>query len=570
MDLFKNQGFDYCTKSGLTVSLDDMVPLKGREDLYKQTQAKVDELDEAYDQGFLTDTERHQAVVDTWNFLTTKKGPMRKLLKDRRAQSPRNPRFRMMESGARGSTNNYRQLIGRKGLPQKANGDAIEVPITSCFSEGFSVSEYFSSTHGTRKNGSDTALKTADSGYLTRRLVDVAHSVVIREEDCHCDHGRIVEEIKSEDGTLIASFYDRLVGRFPRHDVINPETGELIASKDECMDEETAKKIVNAGFKSLEIRSVLTCEAKEGICVKCYGRNLATGKLATIGDTVGIMAAQSIGEPGTQLTLKNFHNGGIAGQQDITTGLPTKDLALITNIAGVVTKVEAVGSRSQFTVKNDLEEQTYLSYPGATKIVAEGDKVVAGQPLTKGYIDTKDLLACADLATVRKYIISEVKKVYKKDGGSDISDKHLEIIVRQRTNRLSIINPGDCKGLLPGQKVTDVDFTNANEAVLAHAGNPAVGHPIILGITKAALEAESFLSAASFQQTTAVLTDAAIKGKVDYLRGLKENVMIGKLIPAGTGITPLIPVDEDGNDLPEEAPHIDDEESYPLNQDHKE
>ena len=581
MDLFKNQGFDYCTKSGLTVSLDDMVPLKGRDELYKQTQAKVDELEEAYDEGFLTETERHQAVVDTWNFLTTKKGPMRKLLKDRRAESPRNPRFRMMESGARGSTNNYRQLIGRKGLPQKANGDAIEVPITSCFSEGFSVSEYFSSTHGTRKNGSDTALKTADSGYLTRRLVDVAHSVVIREEDCHCDHGRVVEEIKSEDGTLIASFYDRLVGRFPRHDVVDPKTGEIIASKDECMDEEIAKKIVNAGYKSLEIRSVLTCEAKEGICVKCYGRNLATGKLATIGDTVGIMAAQSIGEPGTQLTLKNFHNGGIAGQQDITTGLPrvqdllearhpkTKDLALITNIAGVVTKVEAVGSRSQFTVSNDLEEQTYLSYPGATKIVAEGDKVKAGQPLTKGYIDTKDLLACADLATVRKYIISEVKKVYKKDGGSDISDKHLEIIVRQRTNRLSIINPGDCKGLLPGQKVTDVDFTKANEGVLAHAGNPAVGHPIILGITKAALEAESFLSAASFQQTTAVLTDAAIKGKVDYLRGLKENVMIGKLIPAGTGIEPLIPVDEDGNDIPEQAPHIDDEESYPLNQDNK-
>ena len=486
-----------------------------------------------------------------------------------------------MESGARGSTNNYRQLIGRKGLPQKANGDAIEVPITSCFSEGFSVSEYFSSTHGTRKNGSDTALKTADSGYLTRRLVDVAHSVVIREEDCHCDHGRVVEEIKSEDGTLIASFYDRLVGRFPRHDVVNKETGEVIASKDDCIDEERAKKIIAAGYTSLEIRSVLTCEAKDGICVKCYGRNLATGKLATIGDTVGIMAAQSIGEPGTQLTLKNFHNGGIAGQQDITTGLPrvqdllearhpkTKDLALITNISGVVTKVEAVGSRSQFTVKNDLEEQTYLSYPGATKIVAEGDKVKAGQPLTKGYIDTKDLLACSDLSTVRKYIISEVKKVYKKDGGSDISDKHLEIIVRQRTNRLSIVNPGNCLGLLPGQKITDVDFTKANANVLAHGGKPAVAHPIILGITKAALEADSFLSAASFQQTTAVLTDAAIKGKVDYLHGLKENVMIGKLIPAGTGIKPLIPLDEDGNDIPEEAPHVDDEESYPLNQDNK-
>ena len=556
LDAFKNQGFDYCTKSGLTVSLDDMEPLEGRDQVFKEGDDRVNKIEELYELGFYSDEERHNAVVNTWSDI--KKNEMGKLLSDRMASSPRNPMFMMMQSGARGSTDNYMQLIGMKGCPQKANGDGIEIPIKSCFADGFSVSEYFSSTHGTRKNGSDTALKTADSGYLTRRLVDVSHNVVVREEDCHCDHGLVITELV--DGSeLIASLKDRLVGRFPMNDVIDEKTGEVLASKDECMSEETADRIVKAGIKAVEIRSVLTCESEDGICVKCYGRNLATGKLVRVGDTVGIMAAQSIGEPGTQLTLKNFHNGGVAGQQDITTGLPrvqellevrhpkTKGLSIITHIAGVVKDIQLSGTRIEFTIANDLEEETYISYQGATSCVNKGDVVKAGDPLTKGHIDPKELLECSDLNTVRNYIIKEVKSVYRSNAGVDISDKHLEIIVRQMTNKIMIINAGDTR-FLPGQKVTDVQFTKENESYILHQQKPAVGRPIILGITKAALETDSFLSAASFQQTTSVLTDAAIKGKEDFLKGLKENVMIGKLIPAGTGIEPLLPDYDDGEE----------------------
>lgn len=561
LDLFKNQGFDYCTKSGLTVSLDDMEPLEGREELFKKGDEDVAQIQKNFELGFFTDEERHNAVVNYWSDL--KNNMTKTLLKDRMASAPRNPMFMMMDSGARGSTDNYMQLIGMKGCPQKANGEGIEIPIKSCFADGFSVSEYFSSTHGTRKNGSDTALKTADSGYLTRRLVDVSHNVIIREEDCHCDHGLIVSEI-TEGTAVIASLYERLIGRFPMHEVIHPETGEILATPDNCMTEEVADRIVKAGIKEVEIRSVLTCESQDGICIKCYGRNLATGKLAEIGDTVGIMAAQSIGEPGTQLTLKNFHTGGVAGQQDITTGLPRvqellevrkpkpKDLAIISHINGEVVEMNQVGTRFNFVVKNDLEEDSYQTFQGAVPAVKKGDIVKAGDPLTKGHIDPKDLLDCSDLTTVRNYIIKEVKSVYKFNAGIEIADKHLEIILRQMSNKIYIVNAGDEKNLLPGQKVTDVQFTKANESCLLHNENPAVGKPIILGITKSALETDSFLSAASFQNTTAVLTDAAIKGKEDYLRGLKENVMIGKLIPAGTGLKPLVTIynnDSDDEDI---------------------
>ncbi len=554
LDLFKNQGFDYCTKSGLTVSLDDMEPLEGREKLFEEGDLKVAEIQEQYELGFFTDRERHDAIVNYWSELKSKK--MGKLLSERMASAPRNPMFMMMESGARGSTDNYMQLIGMKGCPQKANGEGIEIPIKSCFADGFSVSEYFSSTHGTRKNGSDTALKTADSGYLTRRLVDVSHNVVIREEDCGSDHGLIVTELRGANNSVIASLKDRLVGRFPMHDVLDPVTGEVLASAEECMDEAVAAKIVAAGIEKVEIRSVLTCESKNGICVKCYGCNLATGKLAEIGDTVGIMAAQSIGEPGTQLTLKNFHNGGVAGQQDITTGLPrvqellevrnpkTKNLSIISHINGKVVNKEQNGSRFTFTVKNDMEKEVYTTYNGAVPCVNQGDYVKAGDPLTKGHINTIELLECSDLTTVRNYIIKEVKGVYKDNAGIDISDKHLEIIVRQMTNKLKIINSGDTK-FLPGQNVTDVQFTKENESYILHQEKPAVGRPIILGITKAALDNESFLSAASFQQPITVLTDASIKGKEDFLKGLKENVMIGKLIPAGTGLKPLLTEEDD-------------------------
>ena len=564
MDLFKNQGFDYCTKSGLTVSLDDMKPLDGRDQLYKEGYEAVKQVQEEYELGFCTDSERHKAIISIWsNVKENKKDDkavtMKKLLKQRMASAPRNPLFMMMESGARGSEDNYMQLIGMKGNMLKANGEEIETPVTNCYVDGLSVSEYFSSTHGTRKNGSDTALKTADSGYLTRRLVDVSHNVIVREEDCGCDHGLLISELRDDNNSVIASLEDRLVGRYLMHDLIDNETGEVLVSADKCMDEEDAKKVVDCGYKEVEIRSVLTCESKDGICVKCYGRNLATGKLAEIGDTVGIMAAQSIGEPGTQLTLKNFHTGGVAGQSDITQGLPrvqellevrhpkAKALATITHISGVVKEKKQFGLRTLFTIQNDLEEQQFTSYPGATPNVDLGQQVPAGYPLTKGTIDPKELLDCTDLTTVRNYLIKEVKYVYKSNAGIDISDKHLEIIVRQMTNKLLIINAGDTD-LLPGQKVDDVAFTDKNEKVLAHGGNPAVGRPIILGITKAALDTDSFLSAASFQQTTSVLTDAAIKGKIDYLKGLKENVMIGKLIPAGTGLRPILVNEEEEED----------------------
>ena len=559
LDLFKNQGFDYATKSGLTVSLADMEPLEGRDELFEESDKKVKKIEENYELGFFTPDERHNAIINVWD--KTKKGPLTDMLKARVASAPRNPMFMMMESGARGSNDNYMQLIGMKGCMVKANGEAIETPVKHCYALGLTVSEYFSSTHGTRKNGSDTALKTADSGYLTRRLVDVSHNVVIREEDCGCDHGIMVSDIVVNN-EKVATLEDRLVGRYPMHDIIHPETGEVIVSTDRCMNEADAKNVVDAGIKEVEIRSILTCESKVGVCVKCYGRNLATGKLGVIGDTVGIMAAQSNGEPGTQLTLKNFHTGGVAGQSDITQGLPrvqellevrtpkAKHLALISHIRGTVIEVKELGLRHIFTVQNELETQEFISYPNAVPVVKVGDVVKAGDPLTKGHINVKDLLDCTDLSTVRNYLIDEVKSVYKANAGIDISDKHLEIIVRQMTNKILIINAGDTD-LLPGQRVDDIVFTERNDKALRHGGNPAVGRPIVLGITKAALDTDSFLSAASFQQTTSVLTDASIKGKIDKLKGLKENVMIGKLIPAGTGIKPILPVEDDSEDIAE-------------------
>ncbi|MFA6862118.1 MAG: hypothetical protein WCR56_07105, partial [Bacilli bacterium] len=556
MDAFKNQGFDYCTKSGLTISLDDIKPLKGRDALYEKGREDIAEIQNNYELGFFTEDERHKAVIDYWNNL--KSVDIKKMLNERMKSASRNPMFMMMESGARGSADNYMQLIGMKGCMLDATGRSIEVPVTSCYADGLSVSEYFTSTHGTRKNGSDTALKTADSGYLTRRLVDVSHNVVIREDDCHCDHGIFVSELRDDGGELISNLYDRLIGRFSMHDVVNPTTGEVIVPENTYMDEKIAAKVVAAGIKSVEIRSILTCESTDGVCIHCYGRNLATGNLAEIGDTVGIMAAQSIGEPGTQLTLKNFHTGGVAGQKDITTGLPrvqellevrnpkAKDLSLITTIPGTVTAIDNKNSlRTTFTIANDLEEKQFQSSANAVPNVKVGDVVKAGQALTKGHINPKELLECTDLDTVRQYLLKEVKGVYSSQG-IPIADKHLEIIVRQMTEKILIINSGNTD-MLPGQKVSKNEFTDKNQKVLAHAGNPAVGRPVVMGITKAALDTDSFLSSASFQETTRVLTDAAIKGKVDYLRGLKENVMIGKLIPAGTGLKPIIPLSESDN-----------------------
>lgn len=436
------------------------------------------------------------------------------------------------------------------GLMRKPSGDVIEIPIKSCYREGLNVSEFFIATHGARKGGADTALKTADSGYLTRRLIDVSHSVIVTEEDCGCDHGfEVTEVIDTKENKVIVPLKDRLVGRFTCHSIVDPSTGEIIVPGNTLMDEVMADKVVAAGIKSVEIRSLFTCETKNGVCVHCYGRNLATGELVKVGDAVGIMAAQSIGEPGTQLTMRTFHTGGVASGDggDITQGLPRvqelleartpKGEALISEISGEVTSVENINGRTKIDVKGELEEKSYLTNYGATARVKVGDHVANGQKLTEGAIDPKQLLEVSDITAVENYILKEVQKVYQTQAGISISDKHLEVVVKQMLRKILVIDGGDTE-MLPGIKVDVIDFTDANEKALLAGKRPAIGVPRILGITKAALDTSSFLSSASFQETTKVLTDAAIKCKVDYLRGMKENVMIGKLIPAGTGIIP--------------------------------
>ena len=575
LDKMKNLGYDYSTISGITVALSDISastqdgtpsPLANKEELFADAEKDVQKYREQADDGELDEKERYNKVITRWkNVSDTVTDEVKKLI----AHEIRNPVFMMSASGARGKLTNFVQLIGLKGMMAKPDGSAIEIPITHSFREGLSVSEFFLATHGSRKTGADTALKTADSGYLTRRLIDVSHDVIIREEDCGADHGIVVRDIMerephpddAEKGVklkVLVKLEDRLVGRFTVHDVVNPKTGEVIVPANTMIEEDDASRIIAAGIREVEIRSLFTCETKDGVCVHCYGRNLATGELAQVGDAVGIMAAQSIGEPGTQLTLKNFHGGGVVGEDDITQGLPRvqevlearspKGEACITRIPGKVTKIVADDLDRKIysiTVTNDKvnvsdqegtfvpEEETFKTNAHANVIVVEGEEVKAGQKLTSGAIDPKKLLECTNVAETESYILSEVDKVYSGQG-IHISDKHLEVIARQMLKKMVIVESGDTD-LLPGQRVDQVDFTKANEKVLLEGKRPAVGRPIVLGITKSALDTNSFLSSASFQETTRVLTDAAVKGRTDYLHGLKENVMIGKLIPAGTG-----------------------------------
>jgi len=449
----------------------------------------------------------------------------------------------MSDSGARGSKSNFAQLMGMRGLMGSTSGEIIEIPVKSCFREGLNVAEFFTGTHGARKGGADTALKTADSGYLTRRLVDVSQDVIIREEDCHTDHGSIVEEIYDMQGKVIVSIADRLVGRFACHDIIDPKTGEVIVKGNTLIDENLAKKVSDAGVKQVEIRSLFGCQTRDGVCVHCYGKNLATGKVVEIGQAVGIMAAQSIGEPGTQLTLRTFHSGGVAGG-DITQGLPRvqelfearppKGESTISEISGVVDKIVEKNGIYDITIKNDLEEKTYTTNFGSRLGCKEGDVVVNGGKLTEGSINLKKLLEVSDIAHVREYIIREVNKVYHVEG-IGISDKHIEVIIKQMLSKMVVIDKGDTT-LITGTRVSLNALNDANAKAFLEGKRPAVAKPLILGITKAALETDSFLSAASFQETTRVLTDAAIKGKTDTLHGLKENVIAGKLIPAGNGL----------------------------------
>lgn len=465
-----------------------------------------------------------------------------------------NPIFMMSDSGARGNASNFTQLAGMRGLMANPSGRIIELPIRSSFREGLTVLEYFISTHGARKGLADTALKTADSGYLTRRLVDVAQDVIVREDDCGTDRGLEIKALY-EGNEEIESLYDRLVGRTLFETVNHPETGEVIAENGQLLHEDDAKTIVDAGVTRTVIRSAFTCDTRHGVCRKCYGRNLATGSGVEVGESVGIIAAQSIGEPGTQLTMRTFHTGGVAGD-DITQGLPRiqelfearnpKGQAPITEIDGTIANMNELKDKREVTVSNDIESRSYTMPLGSRLKVDVGDKVSAGQELTEGSIDPKDLLKVTGVEGVENYLLREVQKVYRMQG-VEIGDKHVEVMVRQMLRKIRIWDAGDTD-VLPGALVDIHHFKDVNKQVLFSGQNPARGAPVLLGITKASLETESFLSAASFQETTRVLTDAALKGRRDELLGLKENVIIGKLVPSGTGMNRYRSISADSGD----------------------
>ena len=542
LDKLKDQGFYYSTIAGTTVSVYDIQVPEAKYEIFEKADEKLEQIKKFYNKGKLTESERYQNVIKLW---TDVKDEVQEVVRLEFEADDRNPIFIMSDSGARGSLSNFTQLVGMRGLMSNPKGETIELPIKSSFREGLTASEFFISTHGARKGSTDTALKTADSGYLTRRLVDVAQEVIISEEDCGTDRGFVVTELyNNDDKSVIVPLHDRLVGRYSQKDIFHPETKELIIAGGELITEALADEIVNAGITAVEIRSVLGCNAKGGVCRKCYGRNLATGDVVELGEAVGIMAAQSIGEPGTQLTMRTFHDGGVAGGADITQGLPRiqelfearnpKAKSIISEIEGEVTNIIDNAGRMEVVITNDLETRSYLAPYGAKIRVNVGDHVNIGAKITKGSIDPKELLSVADVEAVENYIIKEVQKVYRIQG-IEISDKHIEIIVKQMLRKMKVVEGGET-GCLPGTNINVNAFTELNKQVLKDGKHPAVARPVLLGITKASLETESFLSAASFQETTKILTDASIKGKKDHLLGLKENVLIGKLLPAGTGL----------------------------------
>lgn len=538
LDRMKDLGFKFSSKAGITVGVADIVVLPDKQQILDEHEKLVDRITKQFNRGLITEEERYNAVVEIW---TDAKDQIQGELMQ--SLDKTNPIFMMSDSGARGNASNFTQLAGMRGLMAAPSGKIIELPITSSFREGLTVLEYFISTHGARKGLADTALKTADSGYLTRRLVDVAQDVIVREEDCGTDRGLLVSDIK-EGTEMIEPFIERIEGRYSKETIRHPETDEVIIRPDELITPEIAKKITDAGIEQMYIRSAFTCNARHGVCEKCYGKNLATGEKVEVGEAVGTIAAQSIGEPGTQLTMRTFHTGGVAGS-DITQGLPRiqeifearnpKGQAVITEIEGVVEDIKLAKDRQQeIVVKGANETRSYLA-SGTSRIIVEiGQPVKRGEVLTEGSIEPKNYLSVAGLNATESYLLKEVQKVYRMQG-VEIDDKHVEVMVRQMLRKVRIIEAGDTK-LLPGSLVDIHNFTDANREAFKHRKRPATAKPVLLGITKASLETESFLSAASFQETTRVLTDAAIKGKRDDLLGLKENVIIGKLIPAGTGM----------------------------------
>jgi len=538
LDELKDLGFVYSTMAGISVGISDVVVSEGKKTILADGDVRVAQIKEYFDQGLLTDGERYRLVLDVWS---KAKDEIQDALMDELPID--NHIYMMADSGARGNASNFTQLAGMRGLMANPSGKTIELPIKSSFREGLTVTEFFISTHGARKGLADTALKTADSGYLTRRLVDVAQDVIVREADCKTDRGQYVSDL-TERGQVIEPMFERIAGRYTSKSVLHPTTEEVVIGPNEYITDEIAQEIIGLGIESISIRTIYSCNAEKGICKKCYGRNLATGKDVEVGEAVGIMAAQSIGEPGTQLTMRTFHTGGVAGA-DITQGLPRiqelfearnpKGRAVISEIDGTVSEIRGnARKRYEVVVTNKLESRAYLLAYGSRPLVSEGDALKAGDMITEGSIDPKELLRVADSVAVQSYILKEVQNVYRAQG-VELSDKHIEIMLHQMMKKVKIIDGGDTD-ILPGSLIDVVHYTRVNREAVINKKRPAVGIPTLLGITKASLETESFLSAASFQETTRVLTDAAIKGKVDELVGLKENVILGKLIPAGTGI----------------------------------
>ena len=544
LDNVKALGYKYSTISGLTTSVFDMNIPSEKQEIMHEAEKKVIEIENNFNEGFLTENERYKSVIDVWKDVA---GKVEDLVKN--VMEEDNPIWMMADSGARGSMNQIRQLCGMRGLMSDPSGRTIELPVKACFREGLSVLEYFISSHGGRKGLADTALKTADSGYLTRRLVDVAQNVIIREEDCSAGgrpQGMWIEAFRgSGKDEIIEKFEDRIIGKYVIDDVVNPATGEIICHGDTMINDDLAKEIVKAGIDRLYMRTVLTCRSEHGVCCKCYGSNMATGKPVNLGEAVGVIAAQSIGEPGTQLTMRTFHTGGVATSDDITQGLPRveelfearkpKGCAVICEVNGTAVVPTNLNKKVVQVVDADGKLLKEYAIPYTSRIrVHDGDTVESGTALTEGPINPQDLLSTKGLRAVEEYLVKEVQATYRTNG-VEINDKHVEVIVRQMLRKVRIEDAGTTE-LLPGEIVDIFRFDAANDKALEEDGEPATAKRVLLGITKASLATESFLSAASFQETSRVLTEAAIKNKCDPLYGLKENVIIGKMISAGTGL----------------------------------
>ena len=536
IDYIKALGFKYSTLAGITFSLADVEVPASKKDILAEADKQVEKVRNQYRRGLITDDERYQSVVGIWDKATN---DVSKAMEENFGDL--NPIYMMVKSGARGNMNQLRQIAGMRGLMASTTGKAVEIPIKSCFREGLDALEYFISSHGARKGLSDTALRTADSGYLTRRLVDVSQDIIVREHDCETNEGLMLEDIK-DGNQIVEKLEERLEGRYPLNDITNPETGELIVDRNTMINKDIAKQIVDAGYTQVFVRSVIGCRSKHGVCQKCYGMGLARRELVSIGESVGIIAAQSIGEPGTQLTMRTIHSGGVAGVADITQGLPRveeifearkpKGVAVITEIDGTV-KISESKKKLEIIVTSKDDSRTYTIPFGSKLKVRDGDEVKAAQPLIEGSINPAEILAIKGPEGVYEYVISEIQKAYRSQG-VDINDKHVEVIARQMLRKMRVDDGGDTD-MFPGSLVDMYEFEDKNKEAVAEGKRPATGKRALLGITKASLATDSFLSAASFQETTRVLTEAAIKGKEDHLLGLKENVIIGKLIPAGTG-----------------------------------